>query len=102
MSVIKYSAWMKVVAVVARWFSAVSAVAAACCHAFAARMRRPRTCATPSGARLPPVGQVLDAAVQLRGQPREDVLQIGPRVVAIGKRRLTTAFPLIGSRGILA
>jgi hypothetical protein len=37
-----------------------------------------------SGVGLPSVRQqLLDPAVQLRGQPREDVLQVGPRLMPV-------------------
>jgi hypothetical protein len=35
--------------------------------------------------------QFVDAAVQLRGQPREDVLEVSPRIMAIELGRLHQA-----------
>src|SRR5438105_1981933 len=58
----------------------------------AAWMRYLESIGACSAGRLPAVGQqLLDPAVQLRGQPREHVLEVDPRLVAIELGRLQQA-----------
>ena len=83
----------KVIAVGMRWLGAVAAITAMVRRAGVASARWLRA-AQPSseGWALPPVGQQLvEPAVQLRRHPREDVLDVGPRVVSIELGRLQQA-----------
>ncbi len=78
-----------VIARLARWLRGVALVA--CIGQRMAALFTRRVCAAwwSSVRALPPVRQqLLDPAVQLRGQPREHVLQVGPRLVPIELGRL--------------
>src|SRR5665213_3696742 len=72
-----------------RWLSVVALIVFNFARAAAASARRWRS---SSAGRLPPVGeQLLDPAVQLRRQAREDVLQVGPGFVPAELGRLQQA-----------
>ena len=82
----------------ARWLC-IGALAA-CITARLAVLFTRRVCSAwwPSVGALPPVRQQLpDPAVQLRGQPREHVLQVGPGLVPIELGRLQQAHHHRGS-----
>jgi len=78
-----------VMARLARWLRGVALVA--CIGQRRAALFTLRVCSTrwTSVGLLPPVRkQLLDPAVQLRGQSREHVFQVGPRLVPIELGRL--------------
>ena len=77
--------WLKAVAVAMRFRSAVAAAFSRAAVRASWRQNRGST----SGCRLPAVWQqLLDTAVQLRGHAREDVFEVGPRVMAMHLGRL--------------
>ena len=79
--------WRKATALTRRWLCVVALVVSFVRMTIAAT-RQAVSC-PGSIARLPLVGQqLLDPAVQLRGQPREDVLHVGPRLVPVEACRL--------------
>ena len=83
-----------VMAVVAHCLSAAGLIAVMLSRAVALAMRRAGSGAggAVSATGLPLVGQQLfDPAVQLRGQPGEHVLEIGPGLVSIELGRLRRA-----------
>lgn len=83
------TALAKAMVFAARWLSV--AVLAVFVFGRSAAVSARRLWSTSTG-RLPPVGQqLLDPAVQLRGQAREDVLQVGPRLVPVELGRLQQA-----------
>src|ERR1019366_1133591 len=81
--------WAKGAAFAARWLSVVALIVFDFARATADSARRWRS---TSAGRLPPVGeQLLDPAVQLRRQAREDVLEVGPGFVPVELCRLQQA-----------
>src|SRR5665213_2502369 len=81
--------WAKAAAYAACWLSVVALIVFNFARAAAASARRWRS---SSAGGLPPVGeQLLDPAVQLRRQAREDVLQVGPGFVPAELGRLQQA-----------
>ena len=77
--------WLRVKAPIRRWLCCVALAIVSFVRSRVSSTWRRQAAASPrSAARLPPVGQqLLDSAVQLRGQPREDVLQVSPRLVSV-------------------
>ena len=75
----------------ARWLCAVVLVSSIGQRPLAWLSMRGRACSY-SGCRAPAMGQQLrDPAVQLRGQPREHVFQVGLRIVPVKFGRLRRA-----------
>jgi len=73
----------------ARWLRAGALVACIGLRLAALFKRRVSAGWWTSVGALPPVRQqLLDPAVQLRGQPRQHVLQVGPRLVPVELGRL--------------
>src|SRR5664279_1152354 len=84
--------WAKAAAYAVRWLSVVALIVFNFARAAAASARRWRSTCSSSAGRLPPEGQqLLDPAVQLRRQAREDVLQVGPGFVPVELGRLQQA-----------
>ena len=93
------AAWAKAMVFAARWLSVVALIVFNFGRAAAVSARRWGRLVSSAG-RLPPVGQqLLDAAVQLRGQPGEHVLEVGPGIVPVELGRLQQAHH---DRGALA
>lgn len=84
--------WLRVAALARRWLCG-TVLALSIARSCLLRPRRRWTAlGRASAARLPLMGQPLvDPAVELRGQPREHVLQIGPRLMAVEPSRLQEA-----------
>jgi hypothetical protein len=75
-----------------RWLGVVVLTVFVVGRSAAVSARRWASTWSTSAGRLPPVGQqLLDPAVQLRRHAREDVLQVGPRVVPVELGRLKQA-----------
>src|SRR5450759_1573673 len=86
--------WSKAAAYAGRWLRIAVLIVFILARAAAASVRRQGWSRSSSAGRLPPVGQqLLDLAVQLRGQPREHVLQVGPGLVPFELGRLQQAPP---------
>ncbi len=85
--------WAKAAAYTALdWLGVVALIVFKFARAAAASARRWRSTLSSSAGRLPAVGQqLLDPAVQLRRQAREDVLQVGPGFVPAELGRLLQA-----------
>ena len=88
--------WEKAAAFATRWLSVgvliVGILGRAAAAAAAASAGRLGSSRSTSAGRLPPMGQqLLDSAVQLRGQSGEHVLQAGPRLVPVQLGRLQQA-----------
>src|SRR6478735_2275811 len=84
--------WPKAAAYAVRWLGVVALIVFNFGRAAAASARRWRSTWSSSASRLPAVGeQLLDPAVQLRRQAREDVLQVGPGFVPVELGRLQQA-----------
>src|ERR1035437_103361 len=84
--------WSKAAAYAGRWRSVAVLIVFILARAVAASARRQGWSRSTSAGRLPPVGQqLLDLAVQLRGQPRKHVLQVGPGLVPVELGQLQQA-----------
>src|ERR1035438_5432857 len=84
--------WAKAATLAARWLCAVVLIVIMFGRAAAVSVRRRVSTWSTSAGRLPPVGeQLLDPAVQLRRQAREDVLEVGPGFVPVELCRLQQA-----------
>src|SRR5664280_3930610 len=84
--------WAQAATLAARWLCAVVLIVIMFGRAAAVSVRRRVSTWSTSAGRLPPVGQqLLDPTVQLRRQAREDVFQVGPRVVPVELGRLQQA-----------
>jgi hypothetical protein len=86
------AAWAKAMVLASRWLGVVVLTVFMFGRAAAASARRLWSTWSTSAGRLPPVGQqLLDPAVQLHRHAREDVLQVGPRVVPVELGRLAAS-----------
>ncbi|MDF2466268.1 MAG: aldehyde dehydrogenase family protein [Ramlibacter sp.] len=81
--------WSKAAAYAGGWLRAAVLMVFILAGVAAAWARRLESSRSRSAGRLPPVGQqLLNPAVQLRGQAGEHVLEVGPRLVSIELGRL--------------
>jgi len=93
--------WAKATTLAVRWLCAAAMAVSMYARTLTVALRRYGSTWSTSAGRRPPVGQqLLDPTVQVRGQPRENYLQVGARVVPAELGRVKQARHHSGDRGV--